>query len=142
PVRRRIARLFSGTSAATSKTRTRPLVGCAIPSKTLIVVVLPAPFRPRKPQIDPAGTAIVRPRNACTGPNTFRRSLVSITRGSATRLSFPAEARELGLEQPPDLVVGDAARSQPFDRARDDRLRGAEPVGGLLRPGVGGDEGS
>jgi len=51
-----MATLDGSSSAASENTRARPAVGFAIPSSTLIVVVLPAPFRPRNPQIVPRGT--------------------------------------------------------------------------------------
>src|SRR5215813_14373971 len=50
------------------------------------------------------------------------------------------QAGELGLEQAPDLLVGEAAPAQPIDRRGDNRLAGAVLVGFLLGTGVAGDE--
>ena len=41
-------------------------VGRVIPSSSLISVVFPAPFRPRKPKIEPRATCSVSPLSACT----------------------------------------------------------------------------
>ena len=63
---RRISTLDSGASAARPNTRACPLVGRVTPSRTLTVVVLPAPFFPRSPQMEPAGTWRLKPRTAST----------------------------------------------------------------------------
>src|SRR5215475_8346054 len=66
-----------------------------------------------------------------------------MTSGSATLASGPRRggpAGELGLEQSPDLVVAQAARAQPLDGRRDQRLAGAQVVGRLLGARAGGDE--
>src|SRR5262245_16206800 len=92
--------------------------------------------------MEPEGTWSVRPRTASTSAQVFRRSATSITGASATLISCfrLRESRELRLEQPPDLVLGDAALAQPHDRGGDDRLRGAELVGGFPRTRVRRDE--
>src|SRR5258708_39482247 len=43
-----------------------------------IVVVLPAPFSPRKPKISPRSTSKVRPRTACIGPYDFARARIAM----------------------------------------------------------------
>ena len=59
------------------------------------VVVLPAPFGPRKPKISPRATCRLTPRTASTAPprpgNRLRSSLTVITSGIAS--SFPAGPR-------------------------------------------------
>src|SRR5579864_912364 len=47
--------------------------------RILIVVVLPDPFRPRKPTICPRGTVMVSPARAYVSPNRLVSSLVSTT---------------------------------------------------------------
>src|SRR2546428_6309078 len=134
--------LDCGASAARSNTRARPASGLTMPSSTLIVVVLPAPFLPRNPKMDPAGTCSVRPRTASTSAQVFFRSATSMTGTSATLISCFRfrQAGELRLEQPADLVLGDAALAQPLDGGGDDGLRGAQLVGGFLRARARGDE--
>jgi hypothetical protein len=57
--------MFHGHYAATPssaillpKTNPDPLEGLTNPNNNLIVVLLPAPLEPRKPQIEPLGTAV------------------------------------------------------------------------------------
>src|SRR5262245_29843429 len=144
PVRRRISTLGRGASAGRSNTRARPASGVTMPSSTLIVVVLPAPFLPRNPKIEPAGTWSVRPRIACTSAQVLCKSTTSTTGTSATLISCFRfrQPGELRLEQPADLVLGHAAVAQPFDGGGDDRLRGAKLVGGFLRARVRRHEGA
>src|SRR4029079_8468324 len=133
--------LVDSSPAGSPNTRASPSVGRAIPSNSLIVVVLPAPLRPRKPQIDPAGTARSSPRSASTAPQCLRSPAVSMISVSATIASCSrcGPPGELGLEQPPDLVVAQAPRAQLLDRRRHQRLAGAV-VGRLPGPRAGGDE--
>src|SRR6478672_12349461 len=126
PTRRRMSTPASGRSAGMPNTRAVPLVACTIPSRILIVVVLPAPFFPRNPLIEPGGTRRFRPRSASTGPYCLRRSVTSIVNGSVMVHSCLGQARQLRFEQPPDFVVFHAARVEFLDRRRDDRLRGAQ----------------
>src|ERR1700752_3266094 len=111
------------------KTRAGPDVGRTMPSSTLTVVVLPAPFLPKRPQIAPRGTRKSTPASACTLPYAFRRSAVSMMSSSATLSSRFAESRELRLEQAADLVVAQASCPQLFDGLGDERLRTAKFVG-------------
>src|SRR3954453_833894 len=115
-----------------------PLVARAMPSRTLIVVVLPAPLRPRNPQIEPAGTARLKPRSASTAPYCLRRSDVSMTNASLTLTSCAVRSRQRRLEQAADFLVGDTAGAKALDGGRDERLPGAQLVGRLLRPSVRG----
>ena len=59
-----------------------------------MVVVLPAPFGPRKPKISPAPTEKPMPRTASTSPYFLARSSTSIGRGSsyAYGAASPAQA--------------------------------------------------
>ena len=59
--------------AGASRTRHRPELGWARPSRHRIVVVLPDPFGPRKPNTPPAGTDRSRPSTARTRPPRRRR---------------------------------------------------------------------
>src|SRR5713101_6912063 len=90
--------------------------------------------------MEPAGTWRLKPRSASTPSYCFRRSVVSMTIGSATLISCPAQPCQLRLEQPPDLLVGDVARAQFLHGARDDRLCRAKLVRHLFRPRVPGHE--
>src|SRR5439155_693997 len=58
--------------------RTSPLVGGKMPARMRMVVVLPAPFGPRKPTISPASTRNEMPRTASTAPKVLVRSRTSI----------------------------------------------------------------
>ena len=62
-----------GTSAP--RTRTDPAVERTRPNRHRIVVVLPAPFGPRKPNTPPAGTSRSRPATATAVPDLERYSL-------------------------------------------------------------------
>src|SRR5437867_8143526 len=126
--------LASGASAGRPNTRACPLVGLDMPSRTLMVVVLPAPLRPRNPKIAPAGTWRLNPRSASTPSYALRSSVVSMIDASATVTSCLDQPGQLRFEQPADLFVGDAALSQPLDGAADDDLSSAQPVGHLLGP--------
>src|SRR5262245_13129638 len=126
--------LASGSSTGRPNTRALPAVGRVMPSSTLMVVVLPAPLRPRKPKIEPAGTCRSTPRSASTLSYALRRPFVSMAAASAISSSRLRQPRELRLEQPPDLVIRDAARVEPLDGRRHDRLSGAQVVRGFLRP--------
>src|SRR5439155_16926063 len=57
-------------------------VGSSVAS-TRMVVVLPAPFGPRRPKTSPARTPKLTPARACTVPKLYRRS----SHSTASRLS-------------------------------------------------------
>ena len=63
---------FLAASGSTRKSwpaiRTVPAVGCRMPAIMRMVVVLPAPFGPRKPKSSPAGTTRSRERTAVNDP--------------------------------------------------------------------------
>src|SRR5579875_798500 len=69
-------------------TRAIPEVGCASVHKILIVVDLPAPFGPRKPNVSPAATSKSMPRTASISPY---RLVSPLTRTAGCR-SPPAPA--------------------------------------------------
>ncbi len=60
-------------------TRARPDVGASRPRMTRIVVVLPAPFGPRKPVTWPGRTVKLSPSTAVTAPNRLTSWSTSIT---------------------------------------------------------------
>src|SRR5450432_2951775 len=100
-----------------------------MPSRIFIVVVLPAPLRPRNPQIEPAGIWRFKPRNASTPEKVFRRSVVSMIMRSSTSASRLGRVGQRGFEQSSDLILADASRSQSLDRTGDDLLRASNRVG-------------
>src|SRR5260221_12877511 len=51
----------------------RPAVGLSSPAMMRMVVVLPAPFGPRKPWISPLGTSRLTPSTAVNDPNFLTR---------------------------------------------------------------------
>src|SRR4029078_12654068 len=97
----------------------------------LVVVVLPAPLRPRNPKMDPCGTRRFSPRSASVASKRFRRSTVSMASGSDTPSSCLGQPGELCFEQSPDLFVGQPALTQPLDRGGHDGLRRPQTVGRL-----------
>src|SRR5262245_54398768 len=111
--------LAVGSSAARPSTRAWPAVGRAMPSSSLIVVVLPAPLRPRKPKIEPAGTRRFSPRTASFASKRFRRSIVSIANASDTTSSCLGQPGQLRLEEAADFLVAQAAVAQPLDSRGD-----------------------
>ena len=59
-------------------TRTSPEVGSDSPARMRMVVVLPAPFGPRKPKISPRRTWSEMPSTAVKSPYFFVRSWIAI----------------------------------------------------------------
>src|ERR1700737_4513222 len=59
-----------------------PAVGLMRPRRTRMVVVLPDPLGPRKPNTLPSGTAKSRPSTAGTPPKCLLSPLVSIARSA------------------------------------------------------------
>src|SRR5206468_713954 len=80
PVLRRISVLWRASAICRPSARPSPLLTFVMPISILRVVVLPAPFLPRKPQIEPRGTARVSPLTASFAPKRLRSSWVSIAR--------------------------------------------------------------
>ena len=62
------AKYFSGSDTELPSTSALPEVGEINPSKIRIVVVLPAPFGPTKPQMVPGGTSKVAFESATCSP--------------------------------------------------------------------------
>src|SRR4051794_19401584 len=74
-----IAFAFTGSAiTSTPLTRTSPEVGSDRPAITRIVVVLPAPFGPRKPKISPGATERLRSSTATKSLYFFVRCWMSI----------------------------------------------------------------
>src|SRR5215470_17005892 len=71
-------------TTSTPSTRTRPLVGRTSVVMQPRVVLLPAPFGPRRPKNPPRSTVKEIPRTASTG-GVFRRPGYVLTRFSTTR---------------------------------------------------------
>jgi hypothetical protein len=57
-----------------------PVVGAISPASMRTLVVLPAPFGPRRPKISPSPTVKVRSWTAVSVPKTLPRPVVSIIR--------------------------------------------------------------
>ena len=74
-------RRTAARSRTTSKPATvaPPAVGLASVQRILIVVDLPAPFGPRKPNVSPACTVRSRPRTASTSPYRLTSPWASMT---------------------------------------------------------------
>src|SRR5712692_10311208 len=70
-------RRASGSVVGTPKMRAWPLVGRTRPSSTLTVVVLPAPFGPKKPKTSPGSTVSVRSCRAMVRPYALWRLVIS-----------------------------------------------------------------
>src|SRR5947199_5647318 len=62
-----------------------PALGWTSPSRILTVVVLPAPFGPRKPKTSPASTRSDRSCSATLRPYCLRRASVSMAGVAAAR---------------------------------------------------------
>src|SRR5205814_111554 len=120
--------------------RTSPLVGGKMPARMRMVVVLPAPFGPRKPTISPASTRNEMPRTASTAPKVLVRSRTSIiawpmrlpgisNRGEQLRGEL-VQVRETAGGAGEVVVEGEIARER--DGARPGGERGAQPALGVL----------
>src|SRR5436305_5393315 len=79
-------------TTACPATRAPPAVGVVSVQSMLIVVVLPAPLGPRKPNTSPGATSKLTPRTACTSPKSLTSSLTSIAGavGDPFPLAIPA----------------------------------------------------
>src|SRR6478736_5695449 len=109
------------------RTSTAPLVGRESPSTMSMVVVLPAPFGPRKATISPGWISRSMPRTACTSP----KSLVTPPRRTAGMLCVSMTA---SLLHPGPAVAGGLSRPahdtcHPGDRAWGHE--GGHPASGL-----------
>src|ERR1043166_1527290 len=72
--------------------RAVPAVGVTRPSKILTVVVLPAPFGPRKPNTSPGCTVSERSCTATRRPYSLRSPTISIAGGTGEERSSPVGA--------------------------------------------------
>src|SRR5947199_8063408 len=124
--------------------RTSPLVGGKMPARMRMVVVLPAPFGPRKPTISPASTRNEMSRTASTAPKVLVRSRTSII---AWPMLLPGisnrreqlrgelvQVRETAGGAGEVVVEGQVARQG--DGARPGGERGAQPALGVLHHGA------
>src|SRR5216684_9074783 len=68
----------SASPAGRPNKRAWPLVGRTRPSRILTVVVLPAPFGPRKPNTSPGSTVRLRSWRATLRPYALRRLVISM----------------------------------------------------------------
>src|SRR5688500_9256263 len=116
------ARTASGSRAASwPSTFAVPCVGATSVEIMRSVVVLPAPFGPRRPVIAPSGAVKVTWRTACTSPKCFARSLTSIMRIRASRRGAQRqhEERARNALQAARIEVPRASRAdERFDEAR------------------------
>ena len=87
----------------------------------LIVVVLPAPFGPRKPNTSPAATSKLTPRTASTSPKDFCSSRTSIAGISATGNFIANVQLRIGATMADDR--GTARAQEASRRARRSRAR-------------------
>src|SRR5436309_2181913 len=80
---------------------TRPAVGLSSPAMIRIVVVLPAPFGPRKPWISPGATSRLTPSTAVKAPyflTRFSTRIITLPRRprpAAPALAIPARERDV-----------------------------------------------
>src|SRR5215211_2193867 len=103
-----------------------PPVGVARVQSMLMVVVLPAPLGPRKPNTSPAATSKVTPRTASTWPKDFARAFTAIA-GPAAGASLPSVCMGSNLRP-----SGEAAMSGGPRRGRDGG--GGAPAASSLAP--------
>src|SRR5215218_4360166 len=87
-----------------------PESGRRMSSTIRIVVVLPAPFAPRKPNTDPFGTSNEIPSSAVIGPNRLtnpsrtRLTVDTVPARRSTRSSSRLLTKRAGIVQTPDEV--------------------------------------
>src|SRR4051812_34279331 len=105
---------FAATASSvtsTPPTRTLPEVGSDSPAMIRMVVVLPAPFGPRKPKISPGRTESERSFTAMNSPYFLVRLRISITGagyyrlGGKTFLSGNRKSRMAEREQLDDRAL-------------------------------------
>src|SRR5258706_6729893 len=122
---RRASRFSFGSSMALPRRVPVPLVGCVIPRSILMVVLLPAPLRPRKPVICCALTFRSSASTAANLPKRLVSWWVSMTRAS-DMLSGPRRRRagveQFCLEQAADRFFGQPVFLQRFHEPADPLL--------------------
>src|SRR6266850_3563844 len=94
----------------------RPLVGLSRPAMMRMVVVLPAPFGPRKPWISPGSTERLTPSTAVKEPYFLTSASTAIMRSGRLR---PAMGRAVALGE------GEVQGPQVLRRPPDQERRGA-----------------
>src|SRR5437899_1734067 len=77
-----------GLRTSTPKSEAEPAVGFTNPSSTFIVVVLPAPFGPRKPKTSPVLTLRLRPFTAVLTPCPKPRPRYSTRKSRISKIAF------------------------------------------------------
>src|SRR5947209_10699001 len=104
-------RRTSSRSLTTSwpATAALPEEGFASVHSMLIVVVLPAPFGPRKPNTSPAATSKSTPRTACTSPKDLARPRTAI----ADELPLPSVIGSNVTESGISLLGEDPVEASP-----------------------------
>src|SRR5438128_907854 len=107
-----------------------------MPSSILIVVLLPAPLRPRKPVMRFAPTRRSSSRTASTSPYRFVSAVVSITQDSTICSPLPRRRaiEQFRFEQSLNLVLRESIVLQPLDDCADALLC----VAGTIRSRLGG----
>src|SRR5262249_10126918 len=109
------------------------------PRSVLIIVVLPAPFGPRKPKAIPAGTVRSTPLTAVRSPNFFVRPRVSMTVATPPSLGRADDEWEEGRRE----QVADASRAAParhLERGSEAVDRDVAELPRGLRVAAAGDE--
>src|ERR1700736_5379323 len=93
-------------------TEALPEEGLASVHSMLIVVVLPAPLGPRKPNTSPAATSKSTPRTASTSPNDFARprTVIAATAGAPSVEVIPANGTDSGMSLLREDPIQGAAR--------------------------------
>src|SRR5947207_14158891 len=92
-------------------TRMRPEVGLSRPAMIRIVVVLPAPFGPRKPWISPGATSRLTPSTAVKAPyflTRFSTRIIALPRRPRPAAPSPALPAREGDVHRPDVGRGTA----------------------------------
>src|SRR5574341_1671472 len=89
-------------------TKARPADGGSSVVSILIVVLLPAPFGPRRPKIADSGTAILKALTASREPNRRVSDSVTMARRASSRivgrlLPEPVAQQREGVGDPPEV---------------------------------------
>src|SRR5579863_9451594 len=115
-----------------------------MPSSILMVVLFPAPLRPRNPVIRRRATRRLSDRTALEVPNCFVRSWVSITHAADILIDLLSQGgiEQFRLEEPVHFFIRQTLLAEGFHRC----LYPAAGKAHFLRPSLcaafGGDEGS
>ena len=101
---------------------TSTCVGMSRPSSIRIVVVLPEPFGPRKPNTDPVGTCNERSSTTATPLKRFTRRSVSMANAMASRAGIAA-SRAAGVTAP--MAMRPSSRKATLHECRREQPRGS-----------------